>query len=119
MDGEVFFDDLYSTFFVPFPLYLVSRKGDGLDTRTDDQGLRSLVVWTDEDLVARHVEQFPNLSPQVILIGSARQLAKILESMALNVQYILFDPNPRFSFYRRFPLGAVVSRLPAVGGTNG
>ncbi|MFO0851295.1 MAG: hypothetical protein U0871_22475 [Gemmataceae bacterium] len=110
MDGEAFFDDLYSQFCVPFPVYAVDRRGVGLVTEPATDGTTSLVLLTDDDLLDRYLAARPGPRLTAVRVGTAARLARVLDRLPKEVTHITFDPQPKF--HRRFPLTALRERLP-------
>ena len=111
MDGEPFFDRLYSRYYVPFPCYaVVLPGGGGFATEPAEDGTEALVLLTDEDLADRHLavrtdDAFP------ATLGTPELLSALLGRLPPSITHVTFDPNPRF--HRRYPLDAIRASLPA------
>jgi hypothetical protein len=114
MDGEEFFDRLYSQFCLHFPCYaLRPPSGAGFAVEPASDGTRAVVLLTDDDLVERyHRERNLNRHLPVIL-ADARSLARFLRKLPPAVTHVTFDPAKRF--HRRYPVGVIRDCLdPAV-----
>lgn len=110
MDDEAFFDELYAQYCVPLPVFALYRRGRGFATESATDGTRSLVLLTDDDLLARHQERFPDGLYSPVRLGTAAALARFLSNLPAEVTHVTFDPQPRF--HRRFPVGVLRDHLP-------
>jgi hypothetical protein len=111
MDGEPFFDRLYSRYYVPFPCYaVVLPGGGGFATEPAEDGTEALVVLTDEDLAHRHLAERDDVAFTAPL-DTPELLSALLGRLPLSITHVTFDPNPRF--HRRYPLDAIRASLPA------
>lgn len=112
MDGEEFFDRLYSHFHVPFPCHAVLLSGgDGFATEGAEDGTESLVLLTDDDLVERYLIDSPDPRAFPVSITEPPLLAKLLRRLPPSITHVTFDPRP--GFHRRYPIGAIRDSLAA------
>lgn len=110
MDGEPFFDRLYRRFHVSFPCYAVLRPdGRGFATEPADDGTEALVLLTDDDLAARHVEAHADAF--AVAVGTPELLTALLGRLPATVTHVTFDPTPRF--HRRYPRDVIRTSLAA------
>jgi hypothetical protein len=110
MDDEAFFDELYAQYCVPLPVFALYRRGRGFATEPATDGTRSLVLLTDDDLLARHQERFPAGLFTTVRLGTAAALGRFLGNLAAGVTHVTFDPQPKF--HRRFPVAVLKEHLP-------
>jgi hypothetical protein len=111
MDGEPFFDALYSRYHVPFPCYaVVLPGGGGFATEPAADGTEALILLTDEDLADRHLAARDDAAFPATL-GTPELLSALLGRLPPSITHVTFDPNPRF--HRRYPLDAIRASLPA------
>lgn len=109
MDGEEFFDRLYSQFHVPFPCYAVLLPdGQGFAAEPALDGTESLILLTDEDLAERYLDREGG-KPFPVKLSDPDLLAKLLRRLPPSITHVTFDPNPRF--HRRYPLDAIRDSL--------
>ena len=109
MDGEEFFDRLYSQFYVHFPCYaLLSEDGRGLLAEPAQDGTTSLVLLTDDDLIRRYRDSRKTVGVPYA-VPDAAHLRKLLRAMPKSVTHVTFDPSP--TFHRRYPVGVIRARL--------
>src|SRR4051812_8636363 len=116
MDDESFFDELYAQYCVPLPVYALSRRGRGFATEAATDGTRSLVLLTDDDLLARHQDRHPTGFYTAVRLGTAAALGRFLGNLPTAVTHVTFDPQPRF--HRRFPVGVIRNHLPQAAATG-
>lgn len=105
MDVEEFFDRLYSHYYVHFPCYALYERGTGFLTESAGDGSASLVLFTDEDLVQRHLASHTNEKLMPIGFHDYVGLARVFERLPRKITHVTFDPNPRF--HRRYPVSAI------------
>lgn len=110
MDDEAFFDELYAQYCVPLPVFALYRRGRGFATEAATDGTRSLVLLTDDDLLARHRARFPDGTYTPVRLGTPAALARFLGNLSAGVTHVTFDPQPRF--HRRFPVAVIRDHLP-------
>ena len=109
MDGEEFFDRLYSEFYVPFPCYAVALEhGEGFATEPADDGTEALVILTDDDLLERFLTRAGG-KPFAAKLTYPELLAKMLRRLPPTITHVTFDPSP--TFHRRYPIDAVRASL--------
>lgn len=109
MDGEEFFDRLYTDFHVHFPCYaVVLEHGEGFATEPADDGTESLVVLTDDDLVERFLARSEG-RPFPVKLDNPDLMAKLLARLPPSITHVTFDPNPRT--HRRYPIAAIRASL--------
>jgi hypothetical protein len=106
MDGEEFFDRLYSQFCLHFPCYALRVPGAaGYAVESASDGTRAVVLLTDQDLVERyHAEKGLERHLPVIL-ADAGSLARFLRRLPPAVTHVTFDPSKRF--HRRYPVDVI------------
>lgn len=104
MDGEEFFDRLYSHYYVHFPCYALYESGMGFLTESAGDGTLSLVLFTDEDLLERHQS---NARQKLMPIGfhDAVGLSRVFNRLPRKITHVTFDPSVRF--HRRYPLTVI------------
>lgn len=105
MDGEEFFDRLYSRFHVHFPCYaLLSEDGRGFAAEPAEDGTTALVLLTDDDLLEQYRDEQEGHYLPVTLSTSA-DLSRLLSRLPAGVTHVTFDPSGWF--HRRFPTGLI------------
>lgn len=110
MDGEEFFDRLYSRVQVPFPCYAVAlAAGRGVATEAADDGTAAVVILTDDDLADRYAERVEAAGPVPVELSTPDRLARLLRRLPPAVTHVTFDPEPRH--HRRFPVGVIADCL--------
>lgn len=106
MDGEEFFDRLYSRFYIPFPCHVVLRDfGQGFACEKAADGTAALVVLTDEHLVERFLTNPDAGKPFPLKLAGPEQLARLLNRLPPSFTHVAFDPNPQF--HRRYEIGLI------------
>ncbi len=110
MDDEAFFDELYSQYCVPLPVFALYRRGRGFATEPATDGTRSLVLLTDDDLRDRHIERHPTGHFTPVRLGTPAALGRFLGNLPKGVTHVTFDPQQRF--HRRFPVAVLKANLP-------
>jgi hypothetical protein len=113
MDGDAFFDRLYSRFYINFPCYALAGP-TGFATEPADDGTAAVVVLTDTDLVHRFHEDRGTDPHYPITLADAAELARFVGRLPANVTHVTFDPDPRF--HRRFPRTVILGALPTAAG---
>lgn len=112
MDGEEFFDRLYSHFHVPFPCHAVLLSGgDGFATEPAEDGTESLVLLTDDDLVERYLIDCPDRRAFPVALAEPPLLARLLRRLPPSITHVTFDPRP--GFHRRYPVEVIRASLAA------
>ena len=114
MDGEEFFDRLYSHYYVHFPCFALYDKGRGFVTEPAVDGSAAVVVLTDADLAGRYVDRRGGRDPLPVELRDAKTLAWFLGQLPPAVTHVTFDPAAKF--HRRFPVSAIRSSLPQPAG---
>jgi hypothetical protein len=113
MDGEEFFDRLYSQFYVHFPCYaLKSEDQRGYLAEPAPDGTVSLVILTDDDLIRRYRDMRQTVGT-VDELADASALRKLLRKMPEAVTHVTFDPAQRF--HRRYPVEVIRAGLARAG----
>jgi hypothetical protein len=114
MDGEAFFDRLYSRFYIHFPCYALAGP-DGFATEHADDGSEAAVVLTDPDMVRRYHAGREQTDPHYpIPLAGPRDLARFVAKLPAHVAHVTFDPEP--GFHRRFPKDVIRDALPQAAG---
>ncbi|MDB5313865.1 MAG: hypothetical protein JWO38_8067 [Gemmataceae bacterium] len=109
MDGEAFFDDLYSQYLVHFPCFaVVLADGQGFATEPAGDGTESLILLTDADLAERYLAGSRSREFTATL-GSPDLLTKLLHRLPPSITHVTFDPDPRF--HRRYPIDVIRDSL--------
>ena len=109
MDGEEFFDRLYSRFYINFPCYALAGP-TGFAAEAADDGSAAAVVLTDADMVRRYHEAREIDPHYPILLAGPRDLARFVGKLPDHVTHVTFDPEP--GFHRRFPRDVIRDALP-------
>ena len=106
MDGEEFFDRLYSQFCLHFPCYALRDPGGAtFAVEPASDGTRAVVLLTDEDLVERYHEDKGLERHLPVVLADAGSLARLLRKLPRGVTHVTFDPARRF--HRRYPVGVI------------
>jgi hypothetical protein len=112
MDGEGFFDGLYGQFHVHFPCHaVILGGGQGFATEPADDGTEALVLFTDDDLVERHLAARDTGGAFSVALNTPEALAALLGRLPPSVTHVTFDPTARI--HRRYPLGVIRGSLAA------
>jgi hypothetical protein len=114
MDGEAFFDRLYSRFYIHFPCYALAGPA-GFAAEDGDDGSAAVVLLTDADMVRRyHAGREIDPPHYPITLANPRDLARFVAKLPDHVTHVTFDPEP--GFHRRFPKDVIRDALPRVAG---
>jgi hypothetical protein len=106
MDGEEFFDRLYSQFCLHFPCYaLRSPGGKGFADEPASDGTRAVVLLTDEDLVERYHRDRGLEKHLPVVVADVGSLARFLRRVPPAVTHVTFDPSTHF--HRRYPVDVI------------
>ena len=106
MDGEEFFDRLYSQFCLHFPCYaLRSPDGPGFADEPASDGTRAVVLLTDLDLVERYHLGRGMEKHLPVVLADVRSLGRFLRRQPPAVTHVTFDPSKRF--HRRYPVDVI------------
>ena len=106
MDGEEFFDRLYSQFCLHFPCYaLRGPSGTGFAVEPASDGTRAVVLLTDDDLVDRYHKDRDLERHLPVILADAESLARFLRRLPPAVTHVTFDPSKRF--HRRYPVDVI------------
>ena len=91
MNGDEFFDRLYSRFHIHFPCYALYRKG-GYVTRAGADGTAALVLLSDDDLAEQVARSAGRRSaPALVPIPDPDRLARIRNERRPNSKYASID----------------------------
>jgi hypothetical protein len=113
MDGEEYFDRLYSRYYIHFPCYALASP-TGFVTESAADGTQAVVLLTDSDMVRRYHEARKIEPHYPIVLTGARDLARFIGKLPSPITHVTFDPEP--SFHRRFPKDVIRDALPQVAG---
>jgi hypothetical protein len=114
MDGDAFFDRLYSRFYIHFPCYALAGPS-GYATEWAADGTAAVVLLTDEDMIGRyHADRAIELPHYPIALAGPRDLARFVATLPAAVTHVTFDPDP--AIHRRFPKAVIRDALPRVAG---
>ena len=113
MDGDEYFDRLYSRYYIHFPCYALAAP-TGFATEPADDGSAAVVLLTDPDLVARYHRARGAEPHYPIALADAKELARFVAKLPPAVTHVTFDPDPRF--HRRFSKDVILSALPRTAG---
>lgn len=113
MDGEAYFDRLYSRFYIHFPCYALAAP-TGFASEPADDGSAAVVLLTDPDMVRRYHEAREIEPYYPIVLAGPRELARFIDKLPPAVSHVTFDPEP--GFHRRFPKDVIRDSLPRVAG---
>ncbi len=106
MDGEEFFDRLYSQFCLHFPCYaLRDPRGAGYADESASDGTRAVVLLTDEDLVERYHRDRRLERHLPVVLADVGSLARFLRRQPPAVTHVTFDPAK--GFHRRYPVDVI------------
>ena len=106
MDGEEFFDRLYSQFCLHFPCYALRQgSGAGFAIEPASDGTAAVVLLTDEDLVERYHRERGLAKHLPVILSGAGSLARFLRQLPPAVTHVTFDPSRRF--HRRYPVDVI------------
>src|SRR5688500_1926492 len=91
MDGEEFFDRLYSQFCLHFPCYaLRCPGGKGFADEAASDETRAVVLLTDEDLVERFHRDRGLAKHLPVVVADAGSLARFLRKLPPAVTHVTF-----------------------------
>ena len=113
MDGEDYFDRLYSRFYIHFPCYALAGP-TGFATEAADDGTAAAVLLTDWDMVRRYHEAREIDPHYPIVLAGPRDLARFVGKLPPDVTHVTFDPEP--GFHRRVPKDVIRDSLPRIAG---
>lgn len=113
MDGDAFFDRLYSRFYINFPCFALAGP-TGFAAETADDGTAAAVLLTDTDMVRRYHEAREIDPHYLITLPGPRDLARFVGKLPAHVTHVTFDPEP--GFHRRFPRDVIRDALPQAAG---
>ena len=106
MDGEEFFDRLYSQFCLHFPCYALRRPdGPGYADESASDGTRAVVLLTDDDLVERYQRGHGLEDHHPMILADVGSLNRFLRKQPHAVTHVTFDPSKRF--HRRYPVDVI------------
>jgi len=109
MDGEAYFDRLYSRFYIHFPCYALAGP-NGFVAEPAEDGTAAVVLLTDTDTLRRYHEDRGAEPNYPITLADARELARFVGRLPASITHVTFDPDPRF--HRRFPKDVILGALP-------
>jgi hypothetical protein len=106
MDGEEYFDWLYSQFCLHFPCYALRRPdGKRYADESASDGSRAVVLLTDEDLVERYSRDRELAKHLTVVLADVGSLARFLRRLPPDVTHVTFDPSD--GFHRRYPVDVI------------